>query len=66
MQLRPGALRRLIDDAIEAETAIVCHCTLDKPDQAVCRGFFDRHKTTPLQIAERLDRLSFVDAPEEV
>jgi hypothetical protein len=21
---------------------------------SVCRGFFDRHKTTPLQIAERL------------
>ena len=51
--LEPGRLKQMVDDSIKKDTAIICHSTLDG-DNAVCRGFFDRHKTTPLQIAERL------------
>lgn len=32
-------------------------------DNAVCRGFFDRHKTTPLQLAERLGLVVFDPVP---
>jgi hypothetical protein len=42
----------MVDEARGHESAIVCHQTLDG-DNAVCRGFFERYPTTPLQIAER-------------
>ena len=60
MHLRSGRVRAMIDQAIAADSAIVCHKTLDG-DSAVCRGFFDRYPTAPLQIAQRLDLLTFVD-----
>jgi hypothetical protein len=51
--LDPGRLKQMVDGAIANDSAIICHSTLDG-DNAVCRGFFDRHKTSPLQVAERL------------
>ncbi len=53
MQLMPGRVEDMIAEAIKGGSAIICHSTLDG-DNAVCRGFFDKHKTQPLQIAERL------------
>jgi hypothetical protein len=53
MQLRSGRVREMVDEARGHESAIVCHQTLDG-DNAVCRGFFERYPTTPLQIAERI------------
>ena len=52
MDLRAGRVRQMVDEAREHQSAIVCHSTLDG-DNAVCRGFFDRFATAPLQIAER-------------
>lgn len=64
MQLRPGRLRGMIDEAIANDSCIPCHhrlmmagCT---DGDAVCRGFFDRYKTQPLQVAERLQLIEFV------
>lgn len=53
MHLSPGRLQEMVDDAVKGDTAIICHSTLET-DNAVCKGFYDKHKTTPLQIAERL------------
>ena len=53
MQLMPGRVEDMIAEAIKGESAIICHSTLDG-DNVVCRGFFDKHKTPLLQIAERL------------
>jgi hypothetical protein len=57
MDLEPGRVAGMVRDAKASDSTIVCHSTLylsGKPQHAGCRGFFDRHATTPLQIAERL------------
>lgn len=51
----------MVRRARSAESCIPCHETLDGK-QAVCRGFFNLHKTAPLQIGERLDLIRFVRA----
>jgi hypothetical protein len=53
MNLHPGTVEQLVAGSVKNDAAIPCHETLDGGN-SVCRGFFDRHKTTPLQIAERL------------
>lgn len=60
MHLKAGRVREMVDESRKNESAIICHKTLDG-DNAVCRGFFNRYRTTPLQIAERLDLLEEID-----
>ena len=63
MHLHPGRVEQMVSDATANESAIICHDTLygDGPQaNAVCRGFFDRHKTSALQIAERLGVVELV------
>lgn len=65
MQLQPGRVRSMVDEARSGESTIVCHSTLHKSQNAACRGFFDRYPTQPLQIADRLGLVEFIDpAPE--
>ena len=61
MRLEPGRLAAMVAEAKADESAIICHSTLyhDVIDNAVCRGFSDRHPTQPLQIAERLGLIEF-------
>lgn len=58
MDLHPGRLRGMIDEARASDGCIPCHKRLRNAGftegDAVCRGFFDRYPTAPLQIAERL------------
>ena len=56
MYLGPGGLRYLVEEAKRRDSAIICHSTLPHTsnDQAVCRGFFDAHETTVLQLAKRM------------
>lgn len=66
MDLDPGRLAGMVREAVEAQSCIPCHTTLPyhpkgSNRQAVCRGFFDRHATQPLQIAERMDLIEYVD-----
>jgi hypothetical protein len=63
MRLGPGRVKGMVRQAMKAESCIPCHETLSG-DGAVCRGFFDRYKTQPLQIAERLNFIKFVAPPE--
>lgn len=53
----------MVSQAVKHESCIVCHDTLDG-EQSVCRGFFNKHKTQPLQIAERLDLIEYT-VPKE-
>ena len=63
--LEPCRLEEMTAGAIKADTAIICRSTLSG-DNAVCRGFFNRHKTTPLQIAERMGVIEYQSAaPKE-
>lgn len=67
MRLEPGRLAGMVRSATEADSAIICHSTIyrDDVDEAVCRGFFDRHPTTPLQVAERLGYITYVQEQPE-
>lgn len=58
--LQPGRVAEMVKAATKNESAIICHATLDG-DNAVCRGFFDKHPTAPLQIAERLGLVKLVE-----
>jgi hypothetical protein len=62
MHLAPGRLAELVKQNVDADSALTCHSTLygQADQEAVCRGFFDRHKTAPLQLAERLGVVAFV------
>jgi len=60
MHLSPGRLAQMVKESVAQEAAITCHETLDI-DNAVCRGFFDRHATQPLQVAERLRLIEWVE-----
>lgn len=60
MKLHRGRVRGMVDETKRDESAIICHATLDG-DNAVCKGFYDKHPTQPLQIAERLDIIKEVD-----
>jgi len=61
MHLEPGRVAEMVKEAKAEESAIICHSTLDG-DNAVCRGFFDRHSTATLQLAERFGVLKEVMA----
>lgn len=54
MHLQPGRLADMVREATVGDSTIVCHKTLLEPEQAACRGFFDRHPTPLLQAAGRL------------
>lgn len=63
MSLSPGRLRDLIEQNRSNDSALTCHETLEI-DNAICRGFFDLEpKTTPLQLAERIGIITFVEPP---
>lgn len=58
--LGPRRLADLVGEAQANESATICHSTLVQ-GHAVCRGFYDRRPTRPLQIAGRLGLIDFDD-----
>lgn len=60
MHLKEGCVDQMVADAGE-DGCIPCHSNLDDPINPVCRGFFDKHKNTLLQIAERLDFITYTE-----
>lgn len=58
MSLVPGRVKSMVAQAVKADSCILCHDTLDGK-QAVCRGFFDKYPTQPLQVAERLGFIQY-------
>lgn len=62
LQLKPGALKQLIDGAVKDESCIPCHKTTygqDKRGEAICRGFYDRFATVPIRLAAAMDLIEF-------
>lgn len=60
--LEPDRLKAMVDKATNNQTAIICHSTLKKmggKNQAVCRGFYDRHMTVPLAVARAMGAIEF-------
>lgn len=63
MHLDPGRVEGMVEEATRRDSCIPCHQTIHtgrRNVQAVCRGFYDRHATGPLQLAEILDFIEFV------
>jgi len=65
MYLEEGRVESMVREATKNESCIPCHETTygQAEGEAVCRGFFDRHATAPLQIAERLGYVLFQSLP---
>jgi hypothetical protein len=65
MRLVPGRLAGMVRDAVRDDSCIPCHETIydDTIRPAVCRGFFDRHATQPLQVADRLGLIEWDPVP---
>ena len=58
MNLEPGRVTDMVDEAVASQSAIICHSSLTG-ENAVCRGFFDHHPTVPLRLAMAIDRVEF-------
>ena len=59
MHLTPGRVEQMVEECGE-EGCIPCHKTLDG-DNAVCRGFYKKHRNQLLQMAERMGVVTFVE-----
>jgi hypothetical protein len=66
MRLEPGRLRGMIEEARAGESGIVCHKTIhgQREQQAICRGYFDRHgrDVVTLRLALAMNIIDY-DAP---
>lgn len=56
-------IEQMVRDATRADSCIPCHHHLyqDEPVEPVCRGFYDKHPTTPIRLAAALDIIEFID-----
>lgn len=65
MHLREGRLKEHVAGALKADGVALCHevnfgarkYAGPRARAAVCRGFYDRYDTTPLQLARRLEEM---------
>lgn len=67
MHLNTGRLADMVSSVKATESYVICHDTLDLPlrKRAICKGSFDRIKTTIIQLAERMGFIELVD-PERI
>lgn len=63
MNLSAGRVASMKREADKDGTCIICHETMDSPQAAVCRGYYDKHKSSLLQIAERLGMIREQENP---
>ncbi|WP_051047420.1 hypothetical protein [Nocardia asiatica] len=67
MNLIPGRLAQLVQEALERESHIVRHRTFDTGRGAICRGFADHpdanHRSHALRIGAALGILTEIDPP---
>jgi hypothetical protein len=68
MHLQPGRVKGMVDAALQDQAAITCHSTLyrDDVEPAVCRGFFDKYETQPLQVAGRMNLIEEDPVPSKI
>lgn len=68
MDLEPGRVEAMVKATAKTDGCIPCHTTTygqDKRGEAACRGFFEKHPTAPLQIAQRLRLITWQEPLEK-
>ena len=65
MQLSKGRVKEMVELSRRNESCIVCHQTLGTKHNAVCRGFFDKYPTAPLQLAQAMGFIEEQELPEK-
>lgn len=67
MYLEDGRRDQMVRDSIRKDTAIICHSTLGTRENAVCRGFYDRHAgdVVCLRMAQAFDAIE-LDPPRKL
>lgn len=63
MGLEEGRVEQMVADATADDGCIPCHKTIlgAHEQEAVCRGFYDRHPTTPLRLGAAMGIIKEVD-----
>jgi len=64
MDLEPGRVEGMVAQCERTQGCIPCHSTTFRQDpqgEAVCKGFFDRHATVPLIVADKLGYIEWQD-----
>lgn len=63
MSLEEGRVEQMVTDATQNNSCIPCHTHLHQGGEVepVCAGFFTKHKTQTLQVAERLGVVEYVE-----
>ena len=61
MRLDRGRVADMAATAVQRESVIVCHATLNSDANAACRGYWDgyRWRVQALQLAERLNAVAW-------
>lgn len=72
MHLREGRVEQMVAEAMEAESAIICHSTLPygpypQAQRAVCHGFWARYGShvLGLRLARMMNVLEFIKPPSK-
>ena len=62
MHLEPGRVEQMVEEATP-DGCIPCHKTTHgaKEQEAVCRGFYDKHRTWVLQLARQMNIIEEVN-----
>jgi uncharacterized protein (UPF0179 family) len=63
MHLDEGRRDKMVEGAVRNESCIPCHSHLYQGEavEPVCRGFYDRHPTKPIIIAEMIGVVEWVE-----
>jgi len=65
MHLEEGRVEEMVATATaDPAGSITCHSTIGK-DEAICRGFYDKHCGPILLLARQIHAVKFVDPPEK-
>jgi hypothetical protein len=62
MQLESGRVEWMVEEATKRQSCIPCHKTIlgeDRRGEAICRGFYEKHPTVPLQLAAAMGKVRF-------
>jgi hypothetical protein len=65
MHLAAGRVQAMVRTAVENQSVIPCHKTLDGP-RSICRGFWDsyRNEIMPLRLAQAMDIVEYAEFEE--
>jgi hypothetical protein len=65
MSLNSGRLKDMVESVKANDSYVVCHQTLGTRANVVCKGSFDTIYTTPVQLAERLGFIEWIEPSDQ-